>query len=265
VDAFETVIASILQRQGFWTMTSLKVELTKAEKVAIGRSSSPRWEIDVVGYSGASNELRVIECKSYLDSYGVHCSAFDGSDAKAAKRYKLFCEPALRDVVLRRLVEQLVAAGFCREAPKVTLCLAAGKIKGDEAPLREHFQKNGWTLYGPDDIRNEIEALRDSGYENSVAAVVAKILLRGGGNAKIKRVPTARRGLAAMNVPTCRCCERRQPPNLPRLCPECPHVFRGNGWDGIDAHWRSAHEDVMPYEDFWKGLCANHGGSKAPA
>ena len=34
-------------------------------------------------------------------------------------------------------------------------------------------------------------------------------------------------------------------------CPECGHVFKGNGWDGIDAHWRSKHEGVMPYEDAW--------------
>ncbi len=36
-----------------------------------------------------------------------------------------------------------------------------------------------------------------------------------------------------------------------KVCPECGHVFKGNGWDGIDAHWRSKHEDVMPYEKAW--------------
>jgi len=35
------------------------------------------------------------------------------------------------------------------------------------------------------------------------------------------------------------------------VCPECGHVFQGNGWDGIDAHWRAAHEAVMPYEEAW--------------
>ena len=38
---------------------------------------------------------------------------------------------------------------------------------------------------------------------------------------------------------------------LPRKCPECGHAFRGNGWDGIDAHWRANHEAVMPYEKAW--------------
>ena len=80
MDAFEQVVASILQRKGYWTQTSVKVELTKEEKRAIGRPSSPRWELDVVGYRGSSNELLVVECKSYLDSYGVRASAFDGTD-----------------------------------------------------------------------------------------------------------------------------------------------------------------------------------------
>jgi hypothetical protein len=36
-----------------------------------------------------------------------------------------------------------------------------------------------------------------------------------------------------------------------KVCPECGHVFQGNGWDGIDAHWRSKHEGTMPYEEAW--------------
>ncbi len=36
-----------------------------------------------------------------------------------------------------------------------------------------------------------------------------------------------------------------------KVCPECLHIFQGNGWDGIDAHWRSKHEDIMPYEEAW--------------
>lgn len=35
------------------------------------------------------------------------------------------------------------------------------------------------------------------------------------------------------------------------VCPECGHLFKGNGFDGIDAHWRAKHEDVMPYRDAW--------------
>jgi hypothetical protein len=39
--------------------------------------------------------------------------------------------------------------------------------------------------------------------------------------------------------------------NDTKVCPECGHEFKGNGFDGIDAHWRAKHEDVMPYEEAW--------------
>jgi hypothetical protein len=65
--------------------------------------------------------------------------------------------------------------------------------------------------------------------------------------------------------PACACCERSLPHGLPRVCPECGHVFKGNGWDGIDAHWRSQHEGVMMYEHFWEGLCPRHRGSGTTA
>jgi hypothetical protein len=36
-----------------------------------------------------------------------------------------------------------------------------------------------------------------------------------------------------------------------KICPECGHEFKGNGWDGIDAHWRSKHDETTRYEEAW--------------
>jgi hypothetical protein len=36
-----------------------------------------------------------------------------------------------------------------------------------------------------------------------------------------------------------------------KQCPVCGHTFKGHGWDGIDAHWRSKHESDMPYTKAW--------------
>ena len=178
MDAFEQVIAQILERKGYWTRTSVRVELTSKDKKAIERPSSPRWELDIVAYKGATNELQVVECKSYLDSYGVHASAFDGTDTKAAKRYKLFTEPVLRRVLIAQLKKQLVKQGFCATNPSVKLCLAAGTIHGDESRLRNIFAENDWQLWTPELLHEELKALGKSGYENTVAAVVTKLLLR---------------------------------------------------------------------------------------
>jgi hypothetical protein len=40
-------------------------------------------------------------------------------------------------------------------------------------------------------------------------------------------------------------------PEDQKICPECGHRFKGNGFDGIDAHWRANHEHLMPYRVAW--------------
>ena len=175
MDSFEQVVASILQRQGYWTQTSVKVELSKAEKVRIGRRSSPRWELDVVAYRGATNELLVVECKSYLDSRGVTRHGF-GQDRASLK---LFNDAKLREVVFRRLTTQLEEEKAIRQGAKVQLCLVAGKIvKSDLEWLQSHFDANGWLLFGPAWISERLHLLAQGGYDNAVAAVTAKMLLR---------------------------------------------------------------------------------------
>jgi hypothetical protein len=93
--------------------------LSKEEKRLIGRYSAPRWELDIVGYSARENLLRVVECKSYMDSTGVRASAFDGSNPEHAIRYELFNEPELRRVVFNSLCLQFTDAGACRERAQV--------------------------------------------------------------------------------------------------------------------------------------------------
>jgi len=41
-DAFDNLVAMLLRRDGYWTDLSVKVELSREEKAAIGRTSSPR-------------------------------------------------------------------------------------------------------------------------------------------------------------------------------------------------------------------------------
>lgn len=178
MDSFEQVVATILDRAGYWVRTSVKVNLTREDKHAISRPSAPRWEIDVVAYSGRENELLVVECKSYLDSAGVRVASFDGPKAADETRYKLFSDESLRRVVLSRLETQLIEQRFCPPGTKAQLCLAAGNIYGDPAPLRAYFVEKGWQLFERSWLVAGLEALATESYENSVASVVAKLLLR---------------------------------------------------------------------------------------
>lgn len=180
MDAFENIVAGLLEQEGYWVRTSFKVNLTKAEKRRIGRASSPRWEIDLVAYKPKTNVVLAVECKSFLDSPGVHCDALTGKETQGAKRYKLFNEPKLRKVVFRRLVKQLAEKGACRPSAKVRLCLAAGKIasKQDHANLERHFARKGWSLFDCNWLRKGFTDAAASKYEDNIAVVVAKLLLR---------------------------------------------------------------------------------------
>ncbi|TXT29235.1 MAG: hypothetical protein FD138_2451 [Planctomycetota bacterium] len=177
MDAFESVVATLLRREGYWVMSSFKVELSPDEKRSIGRHTSPRWEIDLVAYKGSTNQLLAIECKSYLDSVGV---IFRDSTFDIPARYKLFTEPKLRSVVLDRMAMQLQESGACASKPKITLCLATGKIAGrtNRGGLKQHFQDNGWLLFDDEWVRERLGNTANTGYENEVAHVVAKLLRR---------------------------------------------------------------------------------------
>lgn len=185
MDAFENLIAEIMWAEGYWVRTSVRVNLTKAEKVQIGRPSSPRWELDVVGYRGADNVLQVVECKSYLDSRGVSIAAFNGSNVTSEKRFKLFTDAnaTLREVVLARLRNQLAESRACAPDAKVQLGLACGHIASpaDRTALKTWFAERGWQLWDEEWLRQHLSKMADRGYENEVSAIVAKLLLRGKG------------------------------------------------------------------------------------
>ena len=181
MNAFESVVAEVLWRDGYWVQTAVKVDLTKDDKSKINRPSSPRWELDVVGYSGQRREVLIVECKSYLDSRGVTFGAVSGSDQKGARRYKLFTNDVLRRVVLDRLSCQMVNAGLVPKRHKTKLALVCGNIASDQdrQALHQHFHAREWLLWDDVWLREKLNLMSKSGYENSPVAVVSKLLLRG--------------------------------------------------------------------------------------
>lgn len=64
---------------------------------------------------------------------------------------------------------------------------------------------------------------------------------------------------------TCLCCTKNLLAASQKVCPLCGHVFKGHGWDGVDAHWKAHHEAEMPYQAFWGGLCEAHRGGTVGA
>lgn len=179
MNSFEVVVGEILKAKGYWVWPNFKVNLTKEQKKAIGRPTSPRWEIDLLAYKGRTHELIVAECKSYLDSAGVRYKDL-ANIACTGGRYKLFTDSRLRTVVFEQLTNQLFENGTCPAKPKIVLCLAAGKIANDRdrEMLHDFFVKEGWYLWDETWIKNALDAISQSGFEDQTSAIVAKLLLR---------------------------------------------------------------------------------------
>ena len=177
MDAFEDLIARLLRREHQWTRQNYKVGLTKAEKVAIGLPSMPRPDIDILAFQPMTNSVLWVECKSYLDSRGVHYSAFDGSNATLARRFRIFTDDNYREIVTAALLRQLVHDQLVRPDPTIGYCLVAGRIASNQGPsLRSHFDAHGWEIRDRYWIRKTLHQLAGDGYEDDVVTMAAKLL-----------------------------------------------------------------------------------------
>jgi len=178
MDSFEQIVAGLLFAEGYWVTQGFKVELTREEKVAIGRPSCPRWEIDLLAYKGSTNELLAVECKSYLDSSGVKSSDLI-SPSVSNTRYKLFVDATLRETVLNRLAIQVHELGLTRKNVTPHLALAAGKIyPKDKETLKKHFKDQGWKLFDAPWLLEKLKRKSEGSYQDSIADVVSKLIFR---------------------------------------------------------------------------------------
>jgi hypothetical protein len=180
MNAFETIVAQFLERKGYWVRQSVKVNISKEDKVRIGKPSMPRPEIDLVALNVAKNELLLVEAKSYLDSYGVYLEGVTGEDERDAERYKLFTKEVFRKIVTKRLRSSYKENGLINTNTKTNYALAAGKIrKGNEDALQSYFDKKGWILFTPREIKEEIVSLSNEGWEDNLVNITAKLVIRG--------------------------------------------------------------------------------------
>ena len=180
MNAFEQIVAKLLNQEGYWTRVGYKVNLSKAEKREIGKPSMARPEIDILAYRPGENEMLWVECKSYLDSTGVMAQSIIDKTHKYAGRYKLFTEDKFRDVTSRALVTQVVSEGLVLPDPSLRYCLITGKIASDKDrdQLSSYFDKMGWMLYDEKWVKSHLEQFVERDYEDDEAIIVAKLFSR---------------------------------------------------------------------------------------
>jgi hypothetical protein len=179
MNAFEEIVKQYLEAEGYWVRQSVKVEISKYDKKAIGLPTMPRPEIDLVALNVKQNELLLVEVKSFLDSYGVRYRSVAGKNKKHKNRYKLFTDSKFREVVTERLHEEYLKQGLINEKTKINYALAAGNIHSlaDESKIREYFSKpgRGWKLFSPKDIKDKIKKFSEKGWDDNVVTMTAKL------------------------------------------------------------------------------------------
>lgn len=179
MEHFETIIATLLEAEGYWVCRSFKVNLTKEEKRQVGKHSIPRPEIDLLALKFSTNEVLALEAKSFLDSPGLKLTDLQEEHEVPEGRYKLFTSERYRSVVFARLLQDLIAHGMANTNTKVKLGLAAGKVYQDQSgTVRSFMTSRKWVFWSPEDIKSKVTALAERGYENDPAIITAKILMR---------------------------------------------------------------------------------------
>jgi len=180
MDQFESIVATLLEANGYWVRRSFKVNVTKDEKRQIGKPSIPRPEIDLLALRFDKNELLALEVKSYFDSNGVKLSALQKQHDEPQGPYKLFTSDRYRSIVLARLKQDLIASGMTCSETTIHLGLAAGKVyQGKSEQIRSYMESRNWLFWSPEDVKQQVERLAECGYANDIATLTAKILLRG--------------------------------------------------------------------------------------
>lgn len=180
MNAFEEIVAGLLQQERYWTVIGYKVDLSKEKKAELGKPSLPRPEIDVLAYNVSENKLLWVECKSYLDSRGVTFASFINENDPGAGRYKVFNQPNYRKIVTEELVKQVVATQMTLPNPTVKYCLVAGRIatEPDRKKLKKYFSDNDWLLFDDNWLMVKLVQASTGSYEDDSAILVAKLFAR---------------------------------------------------------------------------------------
>ena len=179
MDHFENIAKILLENEGYWVRSSVKVNLTKEEKARTEKPTIPRPEIDLLAYRPGDSEIVAIEVKSFFDSSGVALASLTEEHDVATGKYKLLTSESYRNIVIHRLQKDLVFKKYLDKSLPVRLGLIAGNVKnGDEDAISQFAKKKGWFYWSPINVKERVVQLAAEGYENEAIYIAAKILLR---------------------------------------------------------------------------------------
>lgn len=179
MDAFEEIAGLLLNNDKYWVRHSVKVNLSKEEKVIINKPSTSRPEIDIVAFDVVNNMIFLIEVKSFLDSSGVIYEKVVEINEFPSGRYKILTSEKYQKTIVARLKTDWIAAGIINKKTKFSFGLIAGKVyQNKEAELKKYFDDKKWFFWGPSELKQKLIELSKKGYENSIVTIVTKLMLK---------------------------------------------------------------------------------------
>jgi hypothetical protein len=179
MDHFENIVRLLLEKEGYWVISSFKVNLTKEEKAATGKHTIPRPEINLIAYRPKDGYVLALEVYSYLDSTGVSVDKLAERHDLTSGRFKLFTSEKYRNIVFNRLSNDLIERGYLASKIPIKLGLVAAKVKnGTDADVLDYMVKEDLFYWSPKMIKDKIIPLAKDGYENEALYIVTKILMR---------------------------------------------------------------------------------------
>jgi hypothetical protein len=170
-EAFEEVVAVLLEADGYWVKRNVKLHVPGA--TALGLKSGA-CELDIVAYRHSHPaEVLVVECKSFGRSGGVDKKTFDPPVPPIARRhrYKLFWSPQLRQGISQLLGD----TGVTPQGVQHVYCLAsAATAKADHQYIANYLTSNGMRFFDRAWLSKNLAALASSSvYQNCIVSTLA--------------------------------------------------------------------------------------------
>lgn len=182
MDAFESIVCSLLEQEGYWVRSQFRVELDPEDKRDLMNPTMPDPIIDVLAYDPTENVLIIIEVKSYLDSSGVHLKDIDSKNDRGHYRIltnKDYFEKIASKLRVHKLCKDMISRGA-----SINRGLAAGKVANtrendgkESEKIVEFMKKQGWWYWSPQEISERVRNLVKLRYTNEVLVMGAKVLL----------------------------------------------------------------------------------------
>src|ERR1700677_4201555 len=177
MESFESVIALVLEVEGFVVSGAVKFPVTRRTAKAMHKEvQTYGYEADLV--AARADMLVLATVKSFFGSRGVAAEDVAGG-GRFGTHYKLLNDQVIREGVITAAADRY---GYAED--RVRLRLYAGRFAGPGKGIHEARIRDmpGFEVFGPEEIASKlIEVAASKQYRDSPALAAVKLLEAAGG------------------------------------------------------------------------------------